>query len=239
MAMPGLNRERTLRVYLPPSYTQQPSKRYPVIYFHDGQNLFDDATSYAGEWGVDETLDTLAAQVGFEAIAVGIDNGAERRMQELNPWDHPRFGLGEGEAYLAFVADTVKPWIDAQFRTQADRASTALAGSSMGGLITLAGLCLHRGSFGLGLVMSPSLWVAPQALDLVKKQSWPAGTRVYIYAGGREDRDMVANAERLHRLIVQPAVSALRVNENGQHNEATWRAELPAALRFAFDLPGN
>lgn len=237
LAMPGLNRERTLRVYLPPSYASQPGQRYPVIYFHDGQNLFDEATSYAGEWGVDETLDALAAQTGFEAIAVGIDNGAERRMQELNPWDHPRFGLGEGEAYLAFVAETVKPLIDRQFRTQPGRAHTGLAGSSMGGLITMAGLCLYRGTFGRGLVMSPSLWIAPQAFELVEKQPLPADTRVYVYAGGREDRDMVANAERLHRLIAKPAVATLRVNEAGQHNEPTWRAELPAALRFAFDLP--
>ncbi len=236
VAMPGLQRERTLRVYLPPSYASHSAKRYPVVYFHDGQNLFDDATSYAGEWGLDEALDALAASTGFEAIAVGIDNGGERRMQELNPWDHPRFGLGEGEAYLAFVAETVKPLIDRQFRTRPERAHTALGGSSMGGLITMAGLCLHRGTFGRGLVMSPSLWIAPQAFDLVQKQPLPQDTRVYVYAGGREDRDMVANAERLHRLIAPPAVAALRVNEAGQHNEATWRAELPAALRFAFDL---
>jgi predicted alpha/beta superfamily hydrolase len=237
LPLPALNRERTVRVYLPPSYATQPQRRYPVVYLQDGQNLFDEATSYAGEWGVDETLDALAAQTGFEAIAVGIDHGAEHRLQELNPWDQPRFGLGQGEAYLAFVADTVKPHIDQSFRTLPGRAHTVLGGSSMGGLISLAGLCLHRGTFGRGLVMSPSLWIAPQAFELLQKQPLPADTRVYVYAGGREDRDMVAHAERVHRLIAPPAVATLRVNESGQHNEATWRAELPAALRFVFDLP--
>ena len=92
--IPKLERQRTVRLYLPPSYGQG-DKRYPVIYMHDGQNLFDDATSYAGEWGVDETLDQMAAKQGFEAIVIGIDNGAEKRMNELNPWDHSRFGRGE------------------------------------------------------------------------------------------------------------------------------------------------
>jgi len=236
LTMPGLGRERTLRVYLPPSYASQPSRHYPVVYFHDGQNLFDDATSYAGEWGVDETLDALAAQTGVEAIAVGIDHGGEHRMRELNPWDHPRFGPGEGRAYLAFVANTVKPHIDRRYRTLPGRAHTALAGSSMGGLITWAGLCLHGDTFGGGLVMSPSLWAAPAALDGAARQTWAAGTRIYVYAGGLEGGDMAANAERLHRLIEKPAVAARRVNETGQHNEATWRAELPAALRFLFCL---
>src|ERR1700750_1835014 len=80
LAMPGLGRDRTLRLYLPPSYESSPDRRYPVIYMHDGQNLFDDATSYAGEWNVDETLDAFARTRGFEAIVVGIDNGGEERL---------------------------------------------------------------------------------------------------------------------------------------------------------------
>ncbi len=75
LEMPGLDRSRTLRLYLPPGYAQG-NRRYPVIYMHDGQNLFDDATAYAGEWGIDEALDELAARTGFEAIVVGIDDGA-------------------------------------------------------------------------------------------------------------------------------------------------------------------
>ncbi|MFN4116213.1 MAG: alpha/beta hydrolase, partial [Inhella sp.] len=121
LPMPGLDRERSVRVYLPPSYVQQAERRYPVIYFHDGQNLFDDATSYAGEWGADELLDRLAPQ-GLEAIAVGVDNGGARRMTELNPWDHPRFGKGEGWGYLRFLVEVLKPTIDGRFRTKAQAA---------------------------------------------------------------------------------------------------------------------
>ena len=93
--IPGLNRERTVRLYLPPGYATS-TKRYPMLYMHDGQNLFDAATSYAGEWGVDETLDTLAKIQGLELIVVGIDQGGVNRMTEFNPWDAPRFGRGEG-----------------------------------------------------------------------------------------------------------------------------------------------
>ena len=135
LEMPGLDRSRTLRVYLPPGYARA-SRRYPVIYMHDGQNLFDDATAYAGEWGVDETLDALAATRGFEAIVVGIDNGGEQRMAELSPWPSKDVPKAEGEAYLGFITTIVKPFIDTVYRTEPGRRHTAIIGSSMGGLLS-------------------------------------------------------------------------------------------------------
>ena len=96
LAMPGLARSRTLRLCLPPSYDSEPGKRYPVIYMHDGQNLFDAATSFAGEWGVDETCARLARDAGFEALVVGIDNGGAKRNTEMAPYDHPELGKAEG-----------------------------------------------------------------------------------------------------------------------------------------------
>lgn len=234
LAMPGLQRERQLRIYLPPSYASAPTRRYPVVYFHDGQNVFDDATSYAGEWGADEALDALAAQ-GFEAIGVAIDNGGAKRMNEFNPWDHPRFGLGEGAAYMDFLDDVVQPFVDREFRTRSGREHTALVGSSMGALITLYALYSYPGTFGRGAVLSPSLWIAPQAFALPAKPLLP-DTRVYLYAGGKEERDMVANAERLHRLMEGQGALKLQVDPEGQHREAAWRAVLPDALRHLFAL---
>src|SRR5206468_2794112 len=102
LRMPGLERERTLRIYLPPGY-EKTQRRYPVLYMHDGQNLFDAATSYAGEWGVDETLNELARSSHLELIVVGIDNGDLKRMQELNPWDNEKYGAGEGREYMRFI----------------------------------------------------------------------------------------------------------------------------------------
>ncbi len=234
LPMPGLDRERSVRVYLPPSYAQQAERRYPVIYFHDGQNLFDDATSYAGEWGADELLDRLAPQ-GLEAIAVGIDNGGARRMTELNPWDHPRFGKGEGWDYLRFLVEVVKPTIDGRFRTKAQAASSALIGSSMGGLITHAALHRYREVFGLGGVLSPSFWIAPQALDLARAEPLLASQRVIVYAGGREDGPMLPQAQRMAELLQTQSPHVRFVEEaQARHNEAAWRAVLPRVLAHLF-----
>ncbi len=236
LPMAGLERSRRLRIYLPPSYASHPSKRYPVIYFHDGQNVFDNATSYAGEWGADELLDDLALRHGFEAIAVAIDNGEQRRMQELNPWGHERFGKGEGWAYLRFLVETVKPYVDANYRSRTEAASTALIGSSMGGLITHAALHRHREVFGLGGVLSPSFWTARQtAYLLAESEPLLTSQRVFIYAGGREDRDMVPLARRMFDLLRQQTKQLQFVEEpEAGHNEAAWRAVLPRALAFLF-----
>lgn len=237
LAMPGLERERQLRIYLPPSYATAKERRYPVVYFHDGQNLFDDATSYAGEWGADEILDELAARRGFEAIAVGIDNGGERRMRELNPWDHERFGAGEGFAYLRFLTEVVKPFVDQGWRTRPEAAHTALIGSSMGGLITHAALHRHSTVFGLGGVFSPSFWIAPQAYELALAEPLNKDQRVFLYGGGREGEAMLPDLRRMADLhAVQPAVQQVMESPQAGHNEAAWRTVLPAALRFLFQL---
>lgn len=234
LPMPGLARSRRLRVYLPPGYARQTERHYPVIYFHDGQNVFDNASSYAGEWGADELLDQLAPQ-GLEAIAVGIDNGAELRMRELNPWDHERTGKGEGWAYLRFLVDVVKPAIDGRFRTRPEAASTALIGSSMGGLITHAALHRHREVFGLGGVLSPSFWIAPQAFDLARAEPLLASQRVLVYAGGREGESMLPQARRMAELLQTQSPQVRFIEEaQAQHNEAAWRAVLPRVLAHLF-----
>ena len=102
LAMPGLDRKRQVRLYLPPGYATS-NKRYPVLYMHDGQNLFDEATAYAGEWKVDETLDALAKEGRLELIVVGIDNGQDKRMTELNAWTSQQFGPAEGREYTDFI----------------------------------------------------------------------------------------------------------------------------------------
>ncbi|HEV8692404.1 MAG TPA: alpha/beta hydrolase-fold protein [Ideonella sp.] len=232
----ALGRQRTVRLYLPPGYGQG-SKRYPVIYMHDGQNLFDDATSYAGEWGVDETLDQMAAKQGFEAIVIGVDNGAEKRMNELNPWDHPRFGPGEGEAYMAFIVDTLKPWVDSHYRTLTGPENTAIIGSSMGGLISDYAIHRYPGVFGRAGVVSPAYWTAPPVYDYAQAHPLPAGARVYFSMGGREG-DAVPAVERMHTLMAaqHPEAGAvtLTIVPEDEHNEKAWRALLPQLLAFLF-----
>ncbi len=241
LAMPGLGRERTLRLYLPPSYETSPGKRYPVIYMHDAQNLFDDATSYAGEWGVDETLDAFARTRGFEAIVVGIDNGGEERIHELSPWANPKYGPAQGEQYMAFVVDNVKPFIDARYRTLPDRSNTAIAGSSMGGLISHYALLRYPQVFGKAAIFSPSYWFSGEVYAQTQAHPWPADARVYFYIGGREGDESVPDVQRMLQVVSAPAhppqAVALRIDPAAQHNERAWRAEFPLAVAWLFGVP--
>ena len=237
LPMPGLDRSRTLRLCLPPSYGQAPTRRYPVIYMHDGQNLFDAATSYAGEWGVDETMAALAQATGFEALVVGIDNGGSRRNTEMAPYDHAQLGKAEGPAYLDFIVRTVKPFIDRGWRTQPAREHTALIGSSLGGLISHAALLRHGDVFSRYGLFSPSYWAAPQLFEATAAARLPADTRIHLYCGGREGWGMADGTRRMQAVLArQLPAAALSMNivESAEHNEAAWRAELPAALKRLF-----
>jgi len=234
----GLDRERTLRIYLPPSY-EHSTRRYPVLYMHDGQNLFDDATSFVGEWGVDEILNELARTKKFELIVVGIDHGDARRMQELNPWDNGEFGKGEGREYLRFVTGVVKPYIDAHYRTQADRAHTGILGSSMGGLISHYAMYEDSGVFGKIGLFSPSYWIAPEALELSRANAVPKNTRVYFYAGGKESDSMLRDLQLQVTAMRERGIPAtdwrVEVNPDAEHNERAWHAEFARAVTWLFD----
>jgi predicted alpha/beta superfamily hydrolase len=241
MHVPGLDRERIVRVYLPPDYATS-KRRYPVLYMHDGQNLFDDATSFVGEWGVDEAMDQLAKE-GIEAIVVGIDHGGEHRFCELTEWPRPGAPPPEGREYLAFVVKVVKPYVDAHYRTRPDRKDTAIMGSSLGGLISHAAAFEYADVFSKIGEFSPSFWYAPAAYDLSAKQKLPPGTRIYMVCGDHEGSDQkdhdetVANMIRMEAMLrrEQPGLRLRSVvRAGGEHNERFWRAEFPAAMRFLF-----
>jgi cyclomaltodextrinase len=237
LAMPQLGRERTLRVYLPPGYTHS-RKRYPVLYMHDGQNLFDAATAFLGEWGVDEALNELAKTKGLELIVVGIDNGGEHRNTELNAWDNPDHKPGEGRAYMQFIVDTVKPYIDAHYRTKSDRENTAIMGSSLGGLISHYAICEYPNVFSKAGLFSPSYWYAPAVTDYTAAHALPAHTKIYFYAGGKEDEQMVGNMQNIIALMRRRGLAeremSVHVEPQAQHNEAAWRAEFPRAVEWLF-----
>lgn len=234
LPMKGLERERRLRIYLPPSYASS-DRRYPVIYLHDGQNLYDNATAYAGEWGLDEALDAFAEQTGIELIAVGIDNGGENRMTELNPWSHPEHGAGEGEAYLAFLVDTVKPWVDARYRSDPQASVTAIVGSSMGGLMSHYAVHARPDVYGRAGVLSPAYWVAPLVFDWTAQRLLPADARLYLYMGGQEGPEMVTDTARMAEILETGGAALRRVQIPwAGHNEAAWRAQLPALLGWLY-----
>lgn len=234
--IPGLDRERTVRIYLPPGY-EGSRRRYAVLYMHDGQNLFDAATAYVGEeWGVDETLNALTRTHGLCVIVVGIDNGGADRIHELNAWDNPQYGQGEGEQYMAFVVKVLKPWVDQNYRTRPDRDHTAIMGSSMGGLISSFAVSRYPEVFGSAGIFSPAYWLAPQVFDYVASHPPAPTARLYFYAGGSEDDTMLPDMKRmvavLERAGLPPRNLEVRINPVGRHNEVAWRAEFPRAVQW-------
>lgn len=239
---------REILAYLPPSLAIEGiedalhhGRRYPVVYFHDGQNVFDDVTSYSGEWHADEALELLADE-GIEAIAVAVPNAGEGRMDEYNPWPSRerwrgrRVG-GKGDAYLDWLVNAVKPLVDASFPTIPDRMATGIFGSSMGGLISLYGLGRHGDTFGLAGVMSPSIgWSDYRVLRLIAEHGLPP-SRIHLDMGGREWRGMTADARRLRdALVARGFVEGHDLNyvedRHAAHREDAWARRLPDALRF-------
>ena len=235
--MAPLQRKRTYRVYLPERY-EDSGKRYPVLYMHDGQNLFDDATSYVGEWGVDEILNHLAKNCGLEVIVVGIDHGDELRMTELNPYDNERFGKGEGDAYVDFLVTELKPKIDREYRTLSDREHTAVMGSSMGGLISNHAINRHPHTFGLAGIFSPSYWIAPQILAVTEANAALKNTRIYLSTGGKEGASMTEGFNQMFGILKQhagPDQWRAQLDPDGEHNEAFWNRIFPQAITWLFE----
>jgi predicted alpha/beta superfamily hydrolase len=231
--MPQLGRTRRIWVYLPAAYSASTAKRYPVLYMHDGQNLFDNSTAFAGEWGVDEALDSIKNA----CIVVGIDNGGAKRMNEYNPNDTQQFGKGEGRAYLEFIVQTLKPFIDRQYRTFADKQHTYMAGSSMGGLITFYAGLYYPAVFGRLGVFSPSFWIEPliktQTTQFAKKTTH-GSQKYYFYAGGGEGQQMAPDMKAVAAILKQAAQPALItvVKPEGKHNEISWSAVFPDFFKW-------
>lgn len=237
--MDGLDRQRNVRLYLPPSY-ENSDKRYPVIYMHDGQNLFDDATSYVGEWGVDETLNQLAQQQNFEVIVVGIDNGGEFRMNELSPWENKRFGEAQGKQYMDFIVQVVKPYIDSNFRSKSARADTAIIGSSMGGLISHYAIHAYPEVFSKAGIFSPSYWYSQDVFSFSQTKKAALDARLYVMYGDKEGDGMIGDTDKMLRQLKQqghPRKNMIfkRVPD-GEHNEKLWRSEFAEAVLWLFQI---
>ncbi|WP_371373243.1 alpha/beta hydrolase [Thalassotalea aquiviva] len=232
--LPALERTRTLRIYLPASYHHS-DKRYPVLYMHDAQNLFDDKTSYAGEWGVDETLDSLNSTTGFEVIVVGIDNHPKFRINEYSPWTHEKYGVGEGKKFVADLVSTVKPYIDQHYRSKPDKHNTAIFGSSLGAFISHYALMAYPDIFSKAGLFSPSYWYSDKVWAFTKAHaSNVINSQLYLLVGSEEgesmETDMVKMAELLKESLPNSSTVHAKVVKEGKHNEDFWRSEFAQAI---------
>jgi predicted alpha/beta superfamily hydrolase len=233
--IPQLNRKRRVWVYVPPTYNSS-DKKYPVLYMHDGQNVFDDATSFSGEWGVDEAIDTLGLKYK-ECIVVGIDNGGNERLSEYSPYDF-KWQTGQtsytnikavGDKYVDFLVKTLKPFIDKKYRTLKNKDNTYTAGSSMGGLISMYAVLKYPKVFGGAGVFSPAFWTAPKIFDDIKSKGKKVNSKIYFYAGDDEAESMVPMTlqafNEMHRVSKSKMCEVIRAG--GKHNEQRWRVEFP------------
>jgi predicted alpha/beta superfamily hydrolase len=243
---------RTLAVYTPPGYDLEPDRRYPVFYLHDGQNLFDADTSFAGvPWGCDETAERLVRSGEAEpVILVGVGNTADR-LREYGAKRPGRERTGDrSRDYGRFLVEEVMPFIDRTYRTQHGREHTAVGGSSMGGLISLNLCRWYPGVFGMCAAMSPSLWWDGESFlrAVGEKPGWLNTVKVWLDMGGKEggsrstQRAGVQRARRLAQALRGFGLEKrgrLRFVEDPQagHDEQAWAGRFPDVLRFLFTPP--
>lgn len=225
--------QRRIWLYLPKDYATS-NKRYPVLYMHDGQNVFDNYTAAYGEWGVDEMLDSLYNETGKSCIVVAIDHGGATRLTDYNPYNSIFTGKGRGRLYVQSIVESVKPFIDARYRSLPDAAHTYIAGSSMGGLITMGAVMQYPSVFGVAGILSPSFWAAPQLQSEVAGQLRRYRGKLFFYCGGLEGRNMVPDMDTvISRITVSSKAQITRRLENGAgHNEASWKAIFPEFLKL-------
>jgi len=239
--------DRDIIVYLPPDYESSPERRYPVFYLHDGQNLFDRATAFAGEeWQADETAEILIEERAIEPlIMVGIYNSGPHRIDEYTPTTdaHGHAG-GKARLYSAMIIDELMPFIDSHYRTLGSPENTALGGSSLGGLATLYIGLRHPEIFGKLAVVSPSVWwnrgvILRMIRDLPAPHPRP---RIWLDVGtheGTHPRRILRDARYLCAALCRKGwtlnedLAYLEV-EGGLHNERAWGARMPRILRFLF-----
>ena len=205
---------------------------------HDGQNLFDSYTAGFGEWGIDEVLDSLNSKNHKMAIIVGIDHGGDKRMTEYNPFSNERFGKGRGDEYVDFLAKTLKPYIDQKFRTKRSVKNTGVAGSSMGGLISLYAVAKYPRIFGKAGVFSPALWIAPEISNYLAENPLTA-KKIYFVAGELESNQMIPDMKSLSDQLLLYGMNKKRIffkaSADGKHSEWFWHREFPQFYHWIMD----
>jgi predicted alpha/beta superfamily hydrolase len=244
----NLNTDRDVIVYLPPGYDHDPSRRYPVLYLQDGQNLFDSATAFLGnEWGLDETAELLISGGQIEPlIMVGVYNTGMKRIGEYTPVRDRRGRGGQARRYGRLMVEDLKPFIDERYRTYRDQANTGLGGSSLGGLVTMYLGLEYPNVFGKLVVMSPSVWWANRDILLrVEKLKKKLPLKIWLDIGtaegsnaGMTERDAVSLRDALIEKGWQLGQDlGFEVDQGAGHNEQAWGNRIRDALKFLYPFP--
>lgn len=231
------NCERTIHVYLPEGY-EESEERYPVVYMYDGHNLYsDEDATYGKSWGLKDFLDSYDKKL----IIVGMESSKTRRMNEYTPYDFENYYFGsvkgEGELYMDWVIDELKPLIDKKYRTYPFRECTAIAGSSMGGLMAFYTVVKYNQYFSKAAAVSPALFLCEK--DLKKewdKTDFFADTRIYFSMGENEVDNMEWAMKDIwyfnDKLVALGGHSYVYFQKDGHHCEASWEEQNPIYMDF-------
>jgi len=239
-----LNNDRDITIYMPPNYNDRQDVRYPVLYMHDGQNLFESERAFVPgqHWRLAEAADeTIGGRTARPMIIVGIDNSGASRIDEYTPThDAGRNGGGKADHYGRMLLEELKPLIDAGFRTLGDPPNTALGGSSLGGLATLYLGLTRPDVFGSLAVMSASVWWDNRAvLNVVDNFAAPQRPRIWLDMGGREGMEGLTDARMLRDRLREKGWKsdddfAYFEDRRADHSERAWAKRVPAVLEFLF-----
>jgi predicted alpha/beta superfamily hydrolase len=240
-----LEDDREIIVYVPPGYEEESGRAYPVLYMHDGQNLFDGRTSFVPgrTWKVREQADAaiLAGEVE-PLVIVGIYNGGDQRLAEYTPEHDWQMGGGDADRYGLMLTRELMPWIAGRYRVREERASTGMGGSSLGGLVTLYLGLRYAERFGKLAVLSPSVWWNQKSILSYLNQrapQIPEKPRIWLDVGEREGKRTLENTGQLNRRLVangwRPGQNLhFESVEGGTHDEASWAARVRPMLEFLY-----
>lgn len=238
--IPQLNRHRCIWIYLPPDYRLNSSKYYPVLYIHDGQNFFKWGISSAvGKWNIDHSLNKLFSKGMENLIVIGIDNGGNYCFNEYSPWITKQGG-GEGNSYIQFITDTLKPDIDKRLRTKPDRENTSIIGSAMGGLISLYAILANQDVFSKCAVFSPSLMFTEKVYELAAQTKKQLPAKIAVLGGEQETESLMTDILALYNTLRDSGYGEDELHfdfyGDGLHQEWFWEKEFCNALMW---LLGN
>lgn len=235
--IPQLNKTRRVWALLPYDY-ETSNESYPVLYLQDAQNLFNEKAQY-GNWEIDKKLAVMSEYNIGKIIIIAVEHAEKERILEYNV-GNTVLGNGQGKKYIRFLTDTLKPFVDDNFRTKPEREFTGIGGSSMGGLVSIFSGIMYPEVFGKLMIFSPSLWVVPKIKLSFLDMDEPQDTRIYLYAGGDESATMIDHVKNFKkRLLKKDSLSdkmkiRLSINMEGKHNERYWSDEFPKAIEWLF-----
>ena len=239
----NLNAVREVTVYLPPGFDERQDRRYPVLYMHDGQNLFEaDRAFIPGQhWRLNEAADqAIADRAAQPMIIVGIDNGGPERIDEYTPTHDPKKGAGgRADIQARMIIEELKPMIDSRFRTQVEREHTGIGGSSLGGLLALHLTLKHPDVFGRASVMSPSVWWNDRVVVRdIEAFQYPVRPRIWLDIGGREGAEALNDARLVRDRLVERGWTEddfyFHEDKRGDHSERAWAGRARVMLEFLF-----